>query len=99
MPNAKILRWEIQRDLYSTCSRWGLALGVTQILVFALGVTQILAFLDTNMLVSPTRILRRSGIQVLVFLMISLSHSLRLYILNLEAPTKRGDRKKQQIGN
>ena len=44
-----------QRDLYSTCLLWGLALGVTQIFVFALGVTHIFAFLDTNMLVSPTR--------------------------------------------
>ena len=39
-----------QRDLYSTCSCWGLALGVKQILAFAYGVTQILAFLDTNIL-------------------------------------------------
>ena len=44
-----------QRNLYSIGSRWGFALGVTQILYFALGVPQILAFLDTNMLVSPTR--------------------------------------------
>ena len=44
-----------QRHLYSTCSRWGLALRVTQILAFALGVTRVLAFLDTNMLVSPTQ--------------------------------------------
>ena len=28
-------------DLYSTCLRWGLALGVTQVLAFGLGVTQI----------------------------------------------------------
>ena len=27
-----------QRDLYSTCSRWGFAVGVKQILAFALGV-------------------------------------------------------------
>ena len=33
----------------------GLRLGKTQILAFALGVTQIVAFLDTNMLESPTR--------------------------------------------
>ena len=32
-------------------SRWGFALGLTQILKFELGVLQILAFLDTNMLV------------------------------------------------
>ena len=31
------------------------ALGVTQILYFTLGETYILAFLDTNMLASPTR--------------------------------------------
>ena len=37
-------------------------LGVMQILVFPLGVTQILAFLDTNMLVSPTRNSRIGGI-------------------------------------
>ena len=43
-----------QRNLYSTDSRWGFALGVTQILGLALGVMQILAFLDTNMFVSPT---------------------------------------------
>ena len=65
-------------NLYSTDSRWGFALGVTQILGLALGETQILAFLDTNMLVSPMRncdigglsqsqdptrmVLRRSGI-------------------------------------
>ena len=36
--------WRTQRDLYSTCSCWGLAFGVTQILGFALGVTQILGF-------------------------------------------------------
>ena len=42
-----------QRDLYSTCSHWGFALGVTQILAFVLRVMQILVFLDTNMLVSP----------------------------------------------
>ena len=42
--------WLTQRELYSTGSRWGLALGVTQILAFSFGVTQILAFLDTNML-------------------------------------------------
>ena len=34
-----------QRNLYSTDSRWGFALGVTQISVFS----------DTNMLVFPTR--------------------------------------------
>ena len=33
----------------------GVGVGVMQILAFLLGVTQILAFLDTNMLVSPTR--------------------------------------------
>ena len=42
---------QTQHNLYSTDLRWGLALGVTQILAFALGVMQILAFLDTNMLV------------------------------------------------
>ena len=45
-----------QRNLYSTDSCWGFALGVTQILAFALGVMQVLVFLDTNMLVSRTRI-------------------------------------------
>ena len=40
-----------QRNLYSTDSHWGFALGVTQILGLALGVAQILALLDTNMLV------------------------------------------------
>ena len=45
----------IQRDLYSTDSCQGFALGVTLVLLFALGVTQILAFLDTNMLVFPPR--------------------------------------------
>ena len=44
-----------QRDVYSTCSRWGLAVGVTHILAFALGVTQILVFLDSNKLISPTQ--------------------------------------------
>ena len=44
-----------QRNLYSTDSRLGLASGETQILGFALGVKQILAFLNTNMLVSPTQ--------------------------------------------
>ena len=44
-----------QHNLYSTDSCWGFALGITQILRLALGVTHILAFLDTNMLVSPTR--------------------------------------------
>ena len=48
----------IQRNLYSIGSRWGFALGVTQILYFALGVTQILAFLDTNMLVSNGKLWR-----------------------------------------
>ena len=37
-------------------------MGVTQILAFALGVTQVLAFLDTNMLVSPTQNSRVGGI-------------------------------------
>ena len=47
-----------QHNLYSTDSRWGIALGVTQILKFAFGVTQILAFLDTNMLVFTLKISR-----------------------------------------
>ena len=41
-----------QRNLYSTDSRWGFALGVARIFKFASGVRQILALLDTNMLVS-----------------------------------------------
>ena len=49
------LAFGTQRNLYSTDLRWGFALGVTQILGLASGVTQIFAFLDTNMLVSPTR--------------------------------------------
>ena len=69
---------ETQRNLYSAGLRWGFALEVTQILGLTFGVMQILAFLDTNMLVSPTRncgdgglsqiedptgmVLRRSGI-------------------------------------
>ena len=43
-----------QRNLYSTDSRWGFALGIAHILGLVLGVTQILGFLDTNMLVYPT---------------------------------------------
>ena len=46
------LRWQKQHEIYMDV---GLGLGVTQILAFALGETQILVFLDTNMLVSPTR--------------------------------------------
>ena len=62
----------------TTDSRRGFRLGVTQILGMASGVTQIFAFLETNMLVSPTQnsgvggisqrqgptpvVLRRSGI-------------------------------------
>ena len=42
------LRLGTQRDLDSTCSRWGFVLEVTQILGFALAQ----GFLDTNMLVS-----------------------------------------------
>ena len=42
MANAKILRLG---PIYSIGSRWGIALGVTQIL----------AFLDTNMFVYPTQ--------------------------------------------
>ena len=39
----------------------GFALGETQILCFALGVRQIIVFLDTNMLVSPTRTFALGG--------------------------------------
>ena len=44
-----------QRNLYSTDLHWGFALGVTQILGLTSGVRHIFAFLDTNMLVSPTQ--------------------------------------------
>ena len=44
-----------QRNLYSTDLRLGFTLGVTQILGLASGVKLIFAFLDTNMLVSPTQ--------------------------------------------
>ena len=55
MANANFF-WETQRNLYSTDLRWGFAFVETQTLCFASGVRQILAFLDTNMLVSPTQI-------------------------------------------
>ena len=45
-----------QCNLYSTDSRWGFALGETQILCFALGTSKILGFLDTNMLVLARQI-------------------------------------------
>ena len=44
--------WRTKRELYYTGSSWG----------FKLGVTHILAFLDTNMLVSPTQNSRVGGI-------------------------------------
>ena len=44
-----------KRNLYFTDLRLDLALGVTQILGLASGVAHIFAYLDTNMLVSPTR--------------------------------------------
>ena len=46
-----------QCNLYSIGLHWAFALGVMQILCLSLGVTINLAFLDTNMLVSPTPIL------------------------------------------
>ena len=45
MANARILRFGPNRNLYSTDSCWG----------FALGPTQILAFFDANMLIYPMR--------------------------------------------
>ena len=53
MANVKIS--SLGPNLYSIGLRWGFALGVMQILYFALRVSQIFEFLDTNMLVYPTR--------------------------------------------
>ena len=50
---SRILRWG--PNIYSSCLHWGFALRVAQILAYALAVTLILAFLDTNMLVTPTQ--------------------------------------------
>ena len=71
LPTPKKFALGTQRNPYCTDWHWG----------FALGVTQIFAFLDTNMLVSPTQnsgvgglsqrqdptqmVLRRSGIKAL----------------------------------
>ena len=55
MANAKILRSGPNATYIPLAFAFGFCVGVTQILCFALGVMQILAFLDTNMLVSPTR--------------------------------------------
>ena len=48
MANTKNVALGLQRNLYSTDSRWGLAWGVTQFLGLALGESQMLAFLDTK---------------------------------------------------
>ena len=52
--NVKTLRWAPNATYIPLTLVGGFALGVTQILGLASGVTQIFAFLDTNMLVSPT---------------------------------------------
>ena len=53
--------FDTQHNLYFTDLRLGFASGVTQILGLVSGVKQIFAFLDTNMLVSPTQ---NSGVGV-----------------------------------
>ena len=53
--NVKILRWGPNATYVPLTGVGVLRLGLTQILGLASGVMQIFTFLDTNMLVSPTR--------------------------------------------
>ena len=66
----------------------GLALGVTQILVFALGVPQILAFLDTNMLVSAMQNCGVGGLSQREWFRIAVEYWLKVLHENMSSNSK-----------
>ena len=63
MAKASPSSWGPNSHLYSTCSRWGLALGVTQILALVLGDNINLSiFRNQHIGVPNASVSRRSGI-------------------------------------